>query len=375
MMIPADIEKIITTLQQDFDAIQMPRTSFMLQKMVVEAHDHPAQAWAQCVLELQVKYDAIRRAKIRREILLLEISRLEGSGDEIDKLHAAEKQIDIEEQDRAMLGAAREFESLYQLYTSFGRRYSRHELDAAQPEYWQRRLTRQANQDLLATGHVSQSNQDGLRQIGAAWPGQNQQIEATQTRDLSRGNRRLLVVVATENKAESGLPCVEGLHFPAGVECRVHNIYGLPTAEAYNEAGLTAMRDGADWLFTVEDDTFPPPDALVRLVNHNLDVVGAWYPKRETPRTGVPIILKNGARQGLDDPDGSLREVYTIPQGCTLVRTDVLRTLPYPWFVTTPQLSQDSYFSQLAREAGVSLWCDTSIMCRHIDRVDGTVYV
>lgn len=76
----------------------------------------------------------------------------------------------------------------------------------------------------------------------------------------------------------------------------------------------------------------------------------------------------------MDNPDGSTVEVYTLPQGFTLIRTEVFRKLIHPWFVTTDQLSQDSYFSQLCREAGIKLWCDTSVKCDHVDRITGEIF-
>ena len=75
-----------------------------------------------------------------------------------------------------------------------------------------------------------------------------------------------------------------------------------------------------------------------------------------------------------NDPDGETVEVYTIPQGCTLFKTGIFKRINFPWFVTTPQLSQDSYFSQQAREAGLKLWCDTSVRCRHVDRDSGETF-
>lgn len=370
-----DFQKIIEQLEEDFEAIQMARPPFVLEKFVVGAHDHhPAQAWAQCVLEMQIKYDAIRRAQIRRQQLLIEIERLATSEDEVEQLEAGLKRIDLEEQDRAELGARREFEALWQIYESFGRRYSREELNQAQPEYWQTRLQRQAEHDLLASGRVSPGNQEALRQIGTGLPSPNRQIAGVQQRYLSQGNRRLLIVVPTAEKAEQGLPCLEGLVIPGGIEHRVHNIYGLPVAQAYNEAGMMALQEQVDWLLTVEDDTFLPEDGLARLIEHGLDIVGGWYPKRSAVRQGVPIVLQDKMRTTLDDPDGSLREVYTIPNGFTLIRREVFERVPYPWFMTTPQLSQDSFFSQKAREAGYTLWCDTSVRCRHVDRESGQVF-
>lgn len=368
-----EMDDIIAELQQDFEAIAMARPPYVLEKFVVGNHDHPAQQWAHCVLEMRIKYDALRRAKISREMLQAEIKQLESSGDEEDGLKADLKRIDIEEQDRAVLGAMREFEALYEIYQRFERRYSREELNGFQIEYWQARITRQANQDLLSTGRISEANLEALQNVGLAPPLQNERIGQAQQNYLSQGNRRILIMVPTEHKAESGLPVTEKLVIPGTMEYKLHNIYGLPVDKAYNEAVLMAMREGCDYLLTIEDDTFPAGDGLVKLLNHNLDIVGGWYPMRREPLEGVPIVVKNNQRQSLE-PDGNIHEVYTIPQGFTLFKVDIFRRLQHPWFVTTPQLSQDSFFSQLAREAGFKLWCDTSILCQHIDRETGKVY-
>lgn len=365
-----DIEKIINELQEDFDAIAMVRPPYVLEKFVVGAHDHPAQQWMQCVLEMKIKFTALRRVKIQRQIIEKQIERLKAKDDEIANLKADLKEIDLEEMERAAMSAARELEALYAIYKRFNQRFTREELNQFQAEYWRLRLTRQAEQDLLATGHISQGNQDALRQIGESLPLPRPIIEKNY---LDRGNRRLLIVVPTENKAVNGLPVLEGLVIPGTIERKVNNIYGLPVADAYNEAVKTALREGANYILTIEDDTFPPPDGLVKLLEHNLDIVGGWYPMRSAVYQGAPIILRGGNRQDLK-PDGELHEVYTIPQGFTLFKTDVFRVIEPPWFVTTAHLTQDSYFSQLAREAGFKLWIDTDIRCKHIDRISGTVY-
>lgn len=367
------IEKAIIEMKDDFNAIAMARPPFVLKKFVIGAHDHPAQQWAHCVLEMRIKYDAIRRAQISREILNEEINELEKTGKKADQLKAELKRIDIEEQDRATLGAIREFEALYEIYQSFNQRYTREELNHFQADYWRNRILRQSEQDYLATGRISASNQEALRQIGIAPPNQNQQISNVQNRYLSQGNRRLLVVVPTEHKANNGLPVLDGLIFPGTIERKIHNIYGLPIDKAYNEAAMMALREKVDYLLTIEDDIYPPNDGLLKLLSHQADIIGGWYPMRHKPIEGVPIIIKNSLRQQLE-PDGKIHGVYTIPQGFTLFKVDVFHHIPYPWFVTTSQLSQDSYFSQQAREAGYRLLCNTSILCKHIDRNSGRVF-
>ncbi len=416
-------------LLDDFNAIQMARTPEVLRKFVVgaQAMDHPAQGWAQCVLELQIKYDDIRRAKVNRELIQLEIDELDLSGDAKSLLNAKLKRIDLEAQDRAMLGAVREFQSLYAIYQSFDKRYTREELDASQVEYWQNRLTRQALQEQQSRQlGIGAGNLEALREIelsplslpeplAALKLGEREfmpsplfyakfdpggfnvsdvvrtedrflsapaadEVSAVQSRYLDTGKQRLLIVTLTASDTQpESVPALERPYvIPATVERRKHCIHGMTIDRGYTEAVFHAIRDGATHLMCIEDDTFPPLDAIERLLAHDQDIVCGWYPKRQTgKRVGVPIILKDGKRQTLDDPDAysDLVKLYTAPMGCTLIKVDVFKKIEMPWFVTTGQLTQDSFFSQKARDVGYTLWCDTSIRCDHIDRDTGVVYV
>jgi hypothetical protein len=363
-------------LLQAFKEVQQPRTEFQLRKFVVGQHGIPEQDYAQCVVELQLKYNNLRRAKIHLEKTKHQVSELSKKTDKLSEFTRREKEIDKEECGLAVIGALREFEILYQIWNEFPKKYTRAEIDRVQPEYWKKRLTKQANQDLMANGRVSVGNQNVLSQIGMAVTPELDHVREIETNYLENGNTKILIAVATEHKAEDGLPCLDGLIIPSGIQAKFYNCFGRSVAEAYNDIARTFLKDGADFLLTIEDDTFPPPDALVRLMQHVKDgkkIVGAWYPKRNEAREAAPIILKNGKRGPLD-ADGKMHEVYTLPMGCTLYTAEVFMRTEFPWFETTECLTQDSFFSQKLREAGFILHCDTSIRCRHIDRQTGKVY-
>ena len=396
-------------LLDDFDAIQMARTPEVLRRFVVgaQAIDHPAQGWAQTVLELQIKYDDIRRARINAELIHLECAELEADGTEKSHLRAELRAIDLESQNRAMLGAIREFKSLYEIYKGFGKRYTRAELDASQIEYWQNRLTRQALQDqqshqlgisagnlqALREASVSPTSLPTVKQSLALPTGFNvddvvktesrflstpsDPVRDVEARYLETGKQRMLVVTLTASHEQPEHVAVleRPYRIPTTVEQRFHCIHGMTIDAGYTEAVFMALRDGATHLMCIEDDTYPPLDAIERLLAHDTDIVCGWYPKRQDgARVGVPIVLGGGVRRSLDAPDGSMVELYTAPMGCTLIKMDVFRRIAMPWFVTTGQLSQDSFFSQKARDAGYTLWCDTSIRCEHIDRTTGMVF-
>ena len=401
-MIEHELDIIEKNIQQqelleDFQAIQMARTPEVLRKFVVGAHakDHPAQGWAQCVLELQIKYDDIRRARINAELIQLDIDELESQNTTKTLLTAKLRRIDLEAQHRAMIGAIREFQSLYEIYKNFGQRYTREELNDAQVEYWRNRVMRQASQEQQSKQiGIGAGNLEALQELGIS-PSEvsvKQELlpiahvedrflnnSTVEQRYLEVGKQRVLIVSLSANKEQpSSIPVLERPYtIPAVVERRLHCIYGMTIDRGYTEAVMMAFKEGATHLMCIEDDTFPPLDAIEKLLAHDKDVVCGWYPKRQPgPRVGVPIILQDNKRCTLDNPESytELVQLYTAPMGCTLFKTNIFEHIEMPWFVTTGQLTQDSFFSQKAREAGYELWCDTSIRCEHIDRDTGIVY-
>lgn len=368
----------LADLDKAFHEIQQSRTDYELQHFVVGQHDTMAQQYAQCVLELQIKYSNVRRAIITKKKITAEIEELDRqkNGSTILQCDIDLKKIDLEDQDLAMLGALREFQALHRIFKAFPKRFTRAELNGAQEEYWIKRLTRQANQDLMASGRVGTGNIDALRMIGRSPVPALDHIRDVEARALAIGNVKIMIAVPTEKKADR-LPCLEQIEIPAGAQIKVFNVYGRKVDEAYNEAVRELLKDGADYLFTVEDDTFPPQGALIKLMQHmrdGLDAVCAYYPKRIECREGAPIVIgQDGKRQALV-PDGGLHEVFTMVMGCALFRANLFLKTDFPWFATTEFLTQDTFFSQKLRDINVRPMCDTSIRCKHIDRVTGEVY-
>jgi hypothetical protein len=384
-------DKIKADMLQAFDEIQMPRTPYVLENMVVNSRFTEEQQYAQCVLELSIAYDNLRLAKINVERKERKLAKIKGSTRDA-QLDREEIEIEMEQTRRAMLGAEREFEYLFKKWQSYKKKYTREDLNKAQETEYRIRLETQAQQDLNATGKISQSNQEGLRQIGIELTPQLPVGEAVQRRYLEQGNVKIFRAMCTEKiPGKDYKNPFEGIQIPAGVQISedIYCCVGKPIADAYNDIvqhALTYPAGKPDFLFILEDDTYPKPDVLQRLYalmsnernkrqSHleKLPIVGGWYPKRQKFREGAHIEVIGGVRTFMPD-DGTVREAYTICQGCILIPMTVFLDIPFPWFMTTRDLSQDSFFSQLAREAGYKLLVDTSIKCKHIDRVTKKVY-
>ena len=373
--------KAIEELEESFLAIQMPRTSYVIEKFVVGQHDTIEMQFSQCVLEIQIKVANLKRAKLGKRKIEIQIKELEDKGTEIDQIDADLKRIDLQEQDFAVLGALRELETLYKIYQSFPKKYTREEIDNAQENYWKLRLDRQAQQDLQATGRIGVGNSEALRQINLTGTPKLDHIREVEKKYLEVGDVKVLIVVPTREKAES-LPVLENLSIPSGVQIKYLNVFGRTTADAYNDAIQTALDDGADFLLTVEDDTFPPDDGFFKLLQKYREigdpkvVLGGYYVKKQENREGVHIQIVGGKRQALtlSNKDVGVYEVYTIAQGFTLFPMECFLQTEYPWTVTTAHLTQDSFLSQKLRDKGFKLLVDGDIRCRHLDVTSGKYY-
>ena len=144
--------------------IQQPRSRFQLIHFVIGQHDTPEMRFYQLCLELQDMGLKLRLAQINIRKAEVEIARLLETGDELDALEAEEREVGLEQTRIVMLGAEREIAVLTDLFDE-STHYTRAEIEHAQPEYWQARLTRQTNLQLMAGG-VGWAQLDAMRQVG-----------------------------------------------------------------------------------------------------------------------------------------------------------------------------------------------------------------
>lgn len=207
-------------------------------------------------------------------------------------------------------------------------------------------------------------------------------VESVECKFLGTGNVRILIAVPTlidrEKIERDGLECLKGWEIPGTFERKVYVAHGKPIADAYSDAARTALDDGADFLLCVEDDHLIPAGTFEKIWDvyrstSGRAIVGAWYPQRKEPRSGSAIVIAAGQRRYLDD-DGAVHEVYGIPQGFTLIPAAIFREVEQPWFAAIESLTQDCFFSQLARDAGYQLFVDTSARIKHVDRVTGRIF-
>jgi hypothetical protein len=144
--------------------IQQPRSRYQLIHFVLGQHDTPEMRFYQLCLELQDMGYKLRLAELGVRKAEIEIARLLETGDDLDAIEAEEKEVDLEHTRIVMRGAEREIAILTDLFDE-SQKFTRDEIEHAQPEYWQKRLTRQTNLQIMS-GSVGWAQLDSMRQIG-----------------------------------------------------------------------------------------------------------------------------------------------------------------------------------------------------------------
>jgi hypothetical protein len=146
--------------------IQQPRSRFQLERFVLGQHATKEMQYYQVCLELQDTLHKYKLAEINKKRTDLKIERLRSTGDELDELKAQEIQLGQAQTRYAVIGAQRELAHLIDIWESFDHKYTRAEIEAAQPDYWQARLANNAKAMLMGGQSVNPAHIEAMEQAG-----------------------------------------------------------------------------------------------------------------------------------------------------------------------------------------------------------------
>lgn len=159
-----------------------------------------------------------------------------------------------------------------------------------------------------------------------------------------------------------GITCLMatiGLHVS---KATYHVEMGYATDYARNKLVRAALDGDFSHLLFIDDDMSFPPNVPERLVAHAVDVVAANYTKRQLP--ALPVAQAKG-RYLFSKGKTGLEEVDHAGTGMMMIRVELFKKLPWPWFKTSlreeatdPIVSDDVHFCRLAREHGYKIWVD-----------------
>jgi len=171
-------------------------------------------------------------------------------------------------------------------------------------------------------------------------------------------------------------------------ECKISWV-GLAKGGVYAEAPEYARNDmvaeakGDDdvtHILTLDADTVPPPDTILRLLKHDRDIIAGVYPLFLSGQKLWSFSLLNP-----EGPNHPLHPYQKLPRrpfkvtslaGSTvLIKMDVFEKIKPPWYETLREgakviAGHDFCFTNRARKAGFELWVDPTIQCKHYNTVE-----
>lgn len=197
---------------------------------------------------------------------------------------------------------------------------------------------------------------------------------------------KILIAVPTyETITPDTFKSIYGLD-QGGHWCVFDFVRGYDCATARNNIAQQSMDENADYVLMVDNDVVIPPDALVNMLEDPKEVCLGYYPHRNAFNIydGATSVCKLGEYNYTDQFTSAeliaLREqgthkleIHGGGMGCALIRTDLFRRFEYPWFDWVNYkdrgvLSEDLYFCELCKEAGVPVYTDTRVGCGHLFR-------
>jgi len=153
-------------IQDRINLIQQSRSKYQIEKFVIGQHHSPEMKYYQLCLETQGLIGSITETELRIEKIKAEAEELIATGKKSDEVEARIKLLSVPALETQLLGSKRElaiFEELFEQYPE----YTREQIEEAQQEYWETRLTRVAQLQMLSRqGGVDWAQLEAIYQTG-----------------------------------------------------------------------------------------------------------------------------------------------------------------------------------------------------------------
>jgi len=152
---------------------------------------------------------------------------------------------------------------------------------------------------------------------------------------------------------------------------------------ARDEFARKALEIGADWILFYDDDQYIPRKMFQALMRHGdkYDIIVPLIFQRVHPYKPVVYtvnyswtkdektgdsVFKGKTEHIMDYPINHPFEVDAAGTGVMLVRTEVFKKVPEPWFFSNTSLGEDIWFCLQAKKLGFKILCDPRIKVGHL---------
>jgi len=168
---------------------------------------------------------------------------------------------------------------------------------------------------------------------------------------------------------------------------KIDMVIGMDVTLASNKIVEDAIDEGFHWVWFQSDDHVYDDQMLYRLLDHDVDVIVPLIARRNPPY--ALVIYKGEEWETLPDgqvtasyelfppeeiPGEGIMEVHAAGTGGMLVRTEVFKKIPAPWFESSSGAftNHDLEFCRKVRDAGFKIHADVESVMTHLS--DYAVY-
>lgn len=184
------------------------------------------------------------------------------------------------------------------------------------------------------------------------------------------------------------------LHHPRNTRHGQYATKGMKRDEARVKLVEKALAEKAEYVLFIDDDTAPPFDTITKLTmeldiaDPDVMVIGGIYTTKTEPFEPL-VFMDHGSGPFWKWKFGDVFPCWGIATGCMLIRTEVFRHIPKPWFrdidsvdeVGTDiqafgkdgkpdefHMTDDLYFCQKVNDAGFKILAHGGVLCVHWDQ-------
>ena len=154
------------TLQDRINQIQQSRSKYQIEKFVLGQHHTPEMQYYQLCVETNGLINAIAETELTIEKVKAQADELLATGKKSDEIEAKIKLLSVPALETQLIGSKRDLDYFEELFERFPE-YTREEIEAAQQDYWETRLTRVAQLQMLSRqGGVDWAQLEAVYQAG-----------------------------------------------------------------------------------------------------------------------------------------------------------------------------------------------------------------
>jgi len=167
---------------------------------------------------------------------------------------------------------------------------------------------------------------------------------------------------------------------PSGTLFNVNFVAGTLIADQRQKLVMMAIKQGADYILFLDSDMRFPSYLLERMLAHDKDIVACNYATRRLPVKTVAFSDFAELKCIYSSDKNGLEEVDAIGMGAMLIKTEIFKKLPLPWFSISylpsgnMYIGEDIYFCKLAQANGMKVYVDHDLSkgVRHIGVMEFT---